>query len=154
MNKRLHDSGFGDMAGFFAAITADLGGSLAQLSVLVDAFFTDVSSDEDLADRYDLVNELYSVADNEQHVAAKFAELIVDRIYEYESNVVKYPSLPQAEVLSFLIHNNGTKQVDLGGIATQSVISEIVNGKRKMTAEHIKGFSEYFKVPVSLFYHF
>lgn len=39
MNKRLHDSGFGDMAGFFAAITADLGGSLAQLSVLVDDFY-------------------------------------------------------------------------------------------------------------------
>ena len=92
MNKRLHDSGFGDMAGFFAAITADLSGSPGQPSELVDAFFTDVSSDEDLADRYDLVNELYSVADNEQHVAAKFAELIVDRIYEYESNVVKYPS--------------------------------------------------------------
>ena len=46
------------MAGFFAAITADLSGSLGQLSELVDAFFTYVSSDEDLADRYDLVNEL------------------------------------------------------------------------------------------------
>lgn len=155
MNKLHHENGgFEHIAKAFAPIFSELNDSLGQLDLLVDAFFTPITNDDELHHRTMLVDELYGFATDENHVAAKFAELIVDRIYEYEASIVEYPKTSQAEVLAFLMEANTTRQVDLKGIATQSVISEIVNGKRQMTVDQIKGFSDFFNVPVSLFYHF
>ncbi|MNW17362.1 hypothetical protein D3C71_2165320 [compost metagenome] len=63
------------------------------------------------------------------------------------------PYSSQAEALAFLISDRGVKQKDLSAIASQSAVSEILNDKRKMTVAQIKGFSEFFKVPVEFFMH-
>ncbi|GLO03388.1 hypothetical protein PPUJ13061_32860 [Pseudomonas putida] len=76
-----------------------------------------------------LIDELYSHADSEGHAAARFAEMVADRVYEYESESVLVP------------------------FATQSAVSEILNNKRKMTVAQIKGFAEFFSVPVEFFMH-
>lgn len=67
--------------------------------------------------------------------------------------MVLIPYSSQSEALAFLILERGVKQKALSEIATQSAVSEILNNKRKMTVAQIKGFAEFFKVPVEFFMH-
>ncbi|MFJ2322040.1 MULTISPECIES: type II toxin-antitoxin system HigA family antitoxin [unclassified Pseudomonas] len=112
-----------------------------------------IKNDGELQVRMALIDELYSHADSEDHAAARFAELVADRVYEYEAETVLIPYSSQSEALAFLILERGVKQKDLSEIATQSAVSEILNNKRKMTVAQIKGFAEFFKVPVEFFMH-
>ncbi|BBP68765.1 hypothetical protein PHLH6_07690 [Pseudomonas sp. Seg1] len=112
-----------------------------------------IKNDGELQVRMALIDEFYSHADSEDHAAARFAELVADRVYEYEAETVLIPYSSQSEALAFLILERGVKQKDLSEIATQSAVSEILNNKRKMTVAQIKGFAEFFKVPVEFFMH-
>lgn len=128
-----------------------LSGQLSNLNSLLAACYEPVSDDLDLEKRMALIDELYSHATSEDHAAVKFAEAVAGRVYEYESETVLIPAVTQAEALSYLMRERGVKQKDLSDIAPQSVISEVLNEKRKMTVGHIKQFSLYFKVPVEFF---
>jgi HTH-type transcriptional regulator/antitoxin HigA len=141
---------------FIANISPMLDGlsdQIATMSQLLSACLDKIKDDQDLQGRMALIDELYSHADSEGHAAARFAELVADRVYEYETETVLIPYSSQSEALAFLLSDRGVKQKDLSEIATQSAISEILNNKRKMTVAQIKGFSEYFKVPVEFFMH-
>ncbi len=121
------------------------------LAALLSACNEPIKDDKDLDKRMALIDELYSHADSEEHAAAKFAEIIAARIHEYESETVLIPAVTQAEALSYLMKEKGVRQRELSDIAAQSIISEILNEKRKMTVKHVKQFSEYFNVPVEYF---
>jgi len=121
------------------------------MSKLLSACHDPIESDDDLQVRMALIDELYSHADSEDHAAARFAELVADRVYAYETETVLIPQTSQSEALAFLIADRGVKQKDLSDIATQSAVSEILNNKRKMTVAQIKGFAEFFNVPVEFF---
>ena len=141
---------------FIANISPMLDGlsdQMATMSRLLSACHEKIKDDQDLQERMALIDELYSHADSEGHVAARFAELVADRVYEYETETVLIPYSSQSEALAFLIADRGVKQKDLSEIASQSAISEMLNNKRKMTVSQIKGFSDYFKVPVEFFMH-
>ncbi|MFJ4344648.1 type II toxin-antitoxin system HigA family antitoxin [Pseudomonas sp. NPDC089401] len=141
---------------FIANISPMLDGlsdQIATMSKLLSACHDPIEDDGDLQGRMALIDELYSHADSEDHVAARFAELVADRVYEYEAATVLIPQSSQSEALAFLISDRGVKQKDLSGIATQSAVSEILNNKRKMTVAQIKGFADFFKVPVEFFMH-
>jgi HTH-type transcriptional regulator/antitoxin HigA len=130
-----------------------LGDQLATLSKLLSACHDPIKTDADLQVRMALIDELYSHANTEDHAAARFAEFVADRVYEYESETVLIAYSSQSEALAFLLSERGVKQKDLSEIATQSAVSEILNNKRKMTVAQIKGFAEFFKVPVEFFMH-
>lgn len=128
-----------------------LSDQVATLSQLLCACHDPIIDDADLQRRMELIDELYAHADSEGHAAARFAELVADRVYDYETETVLIPHASQAQALAFLISDRGIKQKDLAGIASQSAVSEILNGKRKMTVAQIMGFSEFFGVPVEFF---
>lgn len=128
-----------------------IGDQLECLGTLMSACHEPISDDIELSKRMLLIDELYSLADTENHAAAIFAEAIAEKVHEYESETVLIPASSQAEALSFLMEEKNVKQKDLSEIATQSVISEILNGKRKMTINHVKKLSEFFQVPIEFF---
>ncbi|NQD56330.1 transcriptional regulator [Pseudomonas sp. CM25] len=128
-----------------------LSDQISTMSKLLSACHDPIKDDNDLHGRMAIIDELYSHADSEDHAAARFAELVADRVYEYETETVLIPQTSQAEALAFLISDRGVKQKDLSDIATQSAVSEILNNKRKMTVAQIKGFAEFFSVPVEFF---
>ena len=139
---------------FIANISPMLDGlsdQIVTMSKLLSACHDPIKDDEDLQGRMALIDELYSHADSEEHAAARFAELVADRVYEYETETVLIPQSSQSEALAFLISDRGVKQKDLSDIATQSAVSEILNNKRKMTVSQIRGFADFFKVPVEFF---
>jgi HTH-type transcriptional regulator/antitoxin HigA len=54
-------------------------------------------------------------------------------------------------VLKFLMEQHNLKQSDLPEIGAQSIVSEILNGKRKLNIHHIKALSKRFDVNPDVF---
>ncbi|MNN97350.1 Antitoxin HigA [compost metagenome] len=56
------------------------------------------------------------------------------------------------EVLRYLMQEHGLSQTDLPEVGAQSVISEILGGKRQLNVRHIRALSERFGVPADVFF--
>ncbi|MFZ3339478.1 MAG: hypothetical protein WA213_01255 [Terriglobales bacterium] len=55
-------------------------------------------------------------------------------------------------VIAELMSANGLKQKDLPGIfGTSSIVSEVLNGKRRLTTEHIRRLSRRFHASADVF---
>jgi len=124
---------------------------LYSVSVLMSACMDPVENDEDLQQRMDIIDELYSCAEDIEHVAVKFADLVTDRVYEYEKKMRNVPSVSPSEALVSFMQDRNLKQKDLNSVASQSIISDLINGKRAMNLEQVKGFATFFNVPVETF---
>lgn len=88
------------------------------------------------------------------NVAEKqLAELLTLLIENFEERAYPLKGVSPAETLSELISANGLKQKDLIGIfGTASIVSEVLNGKRKLTTEHIRKLSHRFHVSPEIFF--
>ncbi|WP_187497595.1 helix-turn-helix domain-containing protein [Erwinia aphidicola] len=124
---------------------------LEPLSVLVRACTLPVENEADLQGRMALIDELYSHATDVEHFAAQCAERVSDRVYEYEMKQLQVPNVTPGEALSMLMKARKIRQADLRQIATQSVISEVIHGKRSLTVEQIKALARFFRVPLETF---
>lgn len=152
MKRKENDvGGFDAFIANLSLLLDGLNGQAATLARLLTACHDKILDDADLKDRMTLFDELYAHADTEHHVAARFAELVADRVYEYEAAAVVVPYSSQAQVLPFLMAERGVKQKDLSDIVNQSAVSEILGGKRKMTVAQIKRFAAFFSVPAEVF---
>ena|SRR5437762_14044770 len=76
---------------------------------------------------------------------------IADRGFEEKAYALK-PAKP-IEILNEPIEANGLKQKDLLDVfGTPSIVSEVLNGKRGLTIEHIKKLSRRFHVSPEVFF--
>jgi HTH-type transcriptional regulator/antitoxin HigA len=83
----------------------------------------------------------------------KLYELLVLIIQDFEKRTYKVRAATPIEVIEELMAASNLKNKDLVGIfATESVVSEILNGKRGLTVEHIKRLSERFNVSPAVFF--
>ncbi|HLW53803.1 MAG TPA: transcriptional regulator [Candidatus Angelobacter sp.] len=83
----------------------------------------------------------------------KLHELLVLLIQDFEERTYKIRSATPIEVIEELMAANDLKNKDLIGIfATESVVSEILSGKRRLTVDHIKRLSERFNVSPAVFF--
>lgn len=127
----------------------------AQVSDHVHKLFlasnTPIQNDTDAMQRAELMDMLMDMAKSEEDICMVYAHAISDRIEEYEENDMEMPGIPAAEMLKGLMEIRDVKQKDLSHIATQSTISEILNGKREMTKQQAKDLAEYFDLPVDRF---
>jgi HTH-type transcriptional regulator/antitoxin HigA len=74
-------------------------------------------------------------------------------IYEYEEKYISIPDLSSVELLKALIHEFGLQQKDLVPIfKTESIVSAILNRKRKFTVEHIEKLANFFHLSPSVFF--
>jgi HTH-type transcriptional regulator/antitoxin HigA len=74
-----------------------------------------------------------------------------DLVAQYENAHV--PPIPATgiDALKLLMENHAVGQADLSEIASQGVISELLNGKRDLNVRHIRALSERFGVPAQVF---
>lgn len=140
-----------DFAPLFAKLSSAVQAFQPHLAALSRYCTTTVTDDEDLAARMALIDELYGYAATEDDIAAIMAQFVTDKVYEYEQDHIQLPAVEPGEALAHFMEENKVKQRDLITIAPQSVVSEILNGKRKMTVKHIKGFAAFFGVPEKTF---
>jgi HTH-type transcriptional regulator/antitoxin HigA len=74
-------------------------------------------------------------------------------VHEYEEKYVQIPDLNGVELLKALIDELDLKQKDLVPVfKTESIVSAILNGQRKLTVEHIEKLAEFFSVSPSVFF--
>lgn len=80
-------------------------------------------------------------------------ELLTLLIERYEQENFSVPIASPAEVLRFLIDRHGLKQRDLASdLGGESVVSEVLSGKRKLNAAHIEQLSKRFNVSPAVFF--
>lgn len=88
----------------------------------------------------------------EENPQSELIDILVDLIKKYEETAYPIPKARPVEVLRFLMEQHHLKQVDLIDIfANQGNVSQVLNGKRGMSLENIKGLSQRFNVSVAVF---
>lgn len=88
---------------------------------------------------------------DEHHPVFALVDLVADRIREYEDRVHPWPDLPPNELLRELMTEHGLKQGDMPEVATQSVLSEILAGKRAINLRQAKALAARFGLPMEVF---
>ena len=69
----------------------------------------------------------------------------------YETERHPIPDANPADVLAFLMDQNGLKLEDLPEIGTQSVVSAVLNGKKELDLRQVATLSKRFGVPADVF---
>jgi len=100
--------------------------------------------------------ELLEEIDGHEHASAEeieLAELPTLLIEEFEEkHYALKPATPVA-ILKSLMEDHGLKQKDLLDVfGTESVVSEVLRGKRDFSKEHIRRLSKRFHVSPELFF--
>lgn len=83
----------------------------------------------------------------------KYAEVLVTLIEAYEEQHHAIPEASPLEVLRALIEANGLRQKDLAPIlGTESIVSEVLHGKRELNKGQIEKLSKRFHVSPAVFF--
>jgi HTH-type transcriptional regulator / antitoxin HigA len=83
----------------------------------------------------------------------KAIELLTLLIERYEEEHYTVPEASPADVLRFLLERHGLKQRDLADeLGGESVVSEVLSGKRKLNTTHIEALSRRFHVSPAVFF--
>lgn len=99
-----------------------------------------------------LMNDLLDVVgDNEEHQLAGLLELIGDLVSNYEREHFTIEASEPKDALRFLIEAKGLKQGDLSNIVAQGNLSNILAGRRKISATLAGKLGEFFGVSPALF---
>lgn len=92
------------------------------------------------------------VGDDEQHELADLLDLVGQLVEDYDHTHHAIPDAAPHEVLRFLLDQHQLKQGDLAKeIGGQSVVSDILNGKRGINARQAKALASRFGVSVEVF---
>jgi HTH-type transcriptional regulator/antitoxin HigA len=81
-----------------------------------------------------------------------YLNLLGTLIYVYEAENVPLPELRGVDLIRVCLAERNLRQKDLVPIfKTESIVSAVLNGRRKLTVEHIRKLSKFFKLPPELF---
>ncbi|MGG2022002.1 transcriptional regulator [Pseudomonas sp. S8] len=109
-------------------------------------------NEEDYDALVQAVGEILEITgDDGSHPLASLVDIISDWIGEWDRAHHPMAEASGEEVLGYLMREHGLTQSDLPGVGTQSVVSEILNGKRKLNLRQVRWLADYFKVPVDVF---
>ena len=83
----------------------------------------------------------------------KLIELLAVLIEDFEAKHYPVPDASPVNVIRHLMEAHGLRQKDLVDIfSTESIASEVLNGKRDLTKDHIKRLSVRFGVSPAVFF--
>jgi HTH-type transcriptional regulator/antitoxin HigA len=83
----------------------------------------------------------------------RLGELLTLLITDYEEKHYQLPKTSGVEVLKELMRANGLRQKDLVDVfGTESIVSEVLSGKRELNKEQIRRLSEKFRVSPAVFF--
>lgn len=101
----------------------------------------------------EFMNQLLDVVgDNEEHDLADMLELLGQLVEDYEYAHHSLPDAEPGQVLRFLMDQHELRQVDLAQeIGSQSLVSEILNGRRQINTRQAKALAKRFGVSSSVF---
>lgn len=82
-----------------------------------------------------------------------YLNLLGTLVYEYEEEHYPMPDIHGVELLKVLLVDRGLRQKDLIPVfKTESVVSSVLSGQRKLTASHIQKLAEFFHLSPAVFF--
>ena len=94
---------------------------------------------------------LDEVGADESHPIMGLIDIVAGLIDDYESGLHPLPQTNGVNALKFLMEHHDLKQTDLHEIGSQSVVSEILTGKRELNLRQVRALSERFGVSAATF---
>lgn len=94
---------------------------------------------------------LEQIGDDEAHPLASLASHMGDLLEAYDERHRPLPGVRGAAMLRHLMAWHGLGQSSLPEVGTQSTISEILAGKRRLNVRQIKALTQRFGLPADLF---
>lgn len=91
------------------------------------------------------------VGDNEKHPLIGLVDVLSNLISSYDEKHFQLLDVKGVAALKYLMELHQLSQSDLNEIGSQGVISEILNGKRKLNLTHINKLSKFFNVNPATF---
>jgi HTH-type transcriptional regulator/antitoxin HigA len=88
----------------------------------------------------------------EGHPRHSLFMMLSDLIYAFDQRHYPIPNVQGVQVLRFLMKQHDLKQTQIPEIGSQSVVSEILAGKRSLTVDHIRNLSERFGISPNSFF--
>ena len=74
-------------------------------------------------------------------------------IHDYEERTVRIPPLHGAELIRSLLVDRGLRQKDLAPVfGTESIVSAVLNGRRKLSRRHIENLAAFFRLSPAVFF--
>lgn len=114
---------------------------------------TPPANDEQYNALVDSLDELIDmVGDDETHPLATLMVHLADLLEAYDQRTRPMPVVSGAQLLRYLMREHQLKQSDLPELGTQSVVSEILSGKRVLNVRQIAWLSTHFGVPAQAFF--
>lgn len=101
----------------------------------------------------ELVGDLMDITgDDPGNPLYRVIDVVADAIAHYESQIYTPEPTAPLSVLKFLMEQNDLKQKDMTDIfGTQSIVSEVLSGKREMNLNHVRKLADRFKVSPAVF---
>lgn len=120
--------------------------------LLSDVLPGKIDSDEE----YQRIEEIFDKLISKENLSPeenRLFLLLADLLENYDKDFMDdIPAATPRETLAYLIKENGLRQADLVGIfPSQSLVSEVLNGKREITKTQAKALSERFKLRIEAF---
>ncbi|GBF80724.1 helix-turn-helix domain-containing protein [Aphanothece sacrum] len=110
-----------------------------------------IKSEKELDATQEIINELLDKP--ELTLEEKdYLDILGTLIYEYEQELDIIPDIYGVELLKFLLEDNGLKSKDFVLILRiESIVSDILNGKRQLTTSDIQALAAFFNLSPDLF---
>lgn len=136
----------------FKQSDAMLGLTQAWSALQEHALLRPIRDVEDFARIRMLANALAdTVGDDEDHPLFSLFEITLELIERWEDEHVSIPTAEPKEVLRYLLEANNLKQKDLVDIASPTLISDILAGRREISKRLAKSLAERFRVDIAAF---
>ncbi|HEX8265682.1 MAG TPA: hypothetical protein VF596_09770 [Pyrinomonadaceae bacterium] len=111
-----------------------------------------IESEDDYKRLESVVEDLLAKGEHLSPEEEKLLNLVSELVADYEDKNFHIEKGEPVEILRFLIEENSLKQKDLLPVfGSEGIISEILKGKRGITAKHAKLLGEFFSVSPELF---
>lgn len=120
--------------------------------LLLDVLPASIDSDEE----YNRIENIFNDLWNKEKLSPeeeRLFNLLADLLEDYGRKTIgEIPPFTPRELLASLMKENNLKQTDMTKIfGTQSIVSEVLNGKREITKTQAKALSERFAIKVEAF---
>ncbi|MBX7274740.1 transcriptional regulator [Pseudomonas sp. ERGC3:05] len=91
------------------------------------------------------------IGEDESNPLMSLVDILSDWIEAYDLEHRPMPVASGVDVLRAMMREHGLNQSDLPGVGTQSVVSEVLSGKRKLNLRQIRWLADRFGVSVETF---
>ena len=111
-----------------------------------------IRNEEDYSGAMFALNQLLDAgAASDGHPLADLVNALGNLVSDYDERHYPLEQVTPVAMIRFLMEQHQLSQSDLPEIGGQSVVSEVLNGKRELNVRQIKRLSERFNVPAGVF---